>query len=187
MHHMVTRPDVRGYNAQRNTPSGEGMTLQRMLSLIAVGVITVAACSDRTTTAPGAALSQAPGVDKAGASSTDSVPPQLAASFNVSGRVLAVSRSAPVAGSADTLHFDSVAGAAIKVYRNVLVNGAATQVLAAETTSGAGGEYRVNGLAGGYYVVQAAAPAGSPYADSFAYVAGTASEMKTDVYLWRKP
>lgn len=153
--------------------------------VLAAACAGLAACSDRPVTAPDATSAQPNTVGTSGASSTDTIP-QLPAVFAVSGKVLGVSSSAAVAGSSDSLHFEPVAGARIKLYHNVLVNGTATQILAAETTSGADGAYRVTGLVGGYYIVQAAAPAGSAYADNFAYLAGTASEVKTDVYLWRK-
>jgi hypothetical protein len=117
----------------------------------------------------------------------DSTLPELPGSFRAYGRVLAVSVTAASAGSNDTLHFTPVAGAAIEIWRNLLVNGAATQELAARTTAGADGAFEVPGLAGGYYIVKAAPPAGSGYASNWEYLAGTRSEVKVDVFVWKEP
>ena len=156
------------------------------LLVAAAALIAIAACGEHPSTAPIDELERTAGIGKSNGAPNDSTPPPLATTFNLSGRVLAVTRTAPAPGVTDTLRYDPVAGVPLRVMRNLLVNGQATQVLAAETTSGASGEYRINGLAGGYYVIYATPPAGSPYASNHALVAGTANEVLANVYLWRK-
>ncbi|MEW5915394.1 MAG: hypothetical protein AB1762_03270 [Gemmatimonadota bacterium] len=116
----------------------------------------------------------------------DSMPP-LPEKVQLSGRVLAVTVIAPGPGVRDTLRFEAIAGAKVRVMRNLLVDGQATQRLAAERVTDANGAFTVRDLAGGYYVVYADPPAGSPYQSSFSYLAATKPEVKVDVYLWRRP
>jgi hypothetical protein len=113
--------------------------------------------------------------------------PRLPEKVQLSGRVLAVTVIAPAPGVRDTLRFDPIAGAKVRVMRNLLVDGKATQRLAAELVTDANGAFAVKDLAGGYYVVYADPPAGSPYQSSFSYLAATRPEVKVDVYLWRRP
>jgi len=70
----------------------------------------------------------------------------------------------------DTLRFDPIAGVNVRIMRNVLVNGVATQVLAAQLVTDALGRFAVKDLAGGYYVVYAEPPAGSVWSNSFSYL-----------------
>jgi hypothetical protein len=147
--------------------------------LAALALATVAACSDQTTTGPTAPLAK----ENANPSPGDTSH-YFAGDFTVHGRILGVSATTqPTAGS-DTLSFEPLAGAAVRIIRNVLVNGAATQELAAETVSNDDGVYSVGGLPAGYYIVEAAPPSGSSYAAGWSYLAGQASDVKVDVYLW---
>ena len=146
----------------------------------------IAACADSSTTGPDkqATLGIWPGPGSGGPD-TSRTPPSA---VRVHGRVLAVSVSGPAAGTGDTLHFEPVAGATVRVYRNVLVaDSVASEELVAQTTTSATGEYHFAGIPGGYYIVRAALPANSPYADNWAYLAATAADVKVDVYVWRKP
>ena len=160
--------------------------------VLVAATIAVAACSERPTTAPIDQLDQTADVGKSNGKSngtpndSSTTPPPLPATFNLSGRVLGVTRRAPAPGVTDTLRFDPLAGVPLRIMRNLLVNGQATQVLAAETTSGASGEFRVDALAGGYYVIYATAPAGSPWVSNHTLVAGTSNEVLANVYLWRQ-
>jgi hypothetical protein len=156
----------------------------RPLILVAA-VIALAACSDGPTTAPANELQQTPAIGKSNGTPNDSTPPPVLASFNLSGKVLGITRIAAAPGVADTLRHDPIPGIPLRIMRNLLVNGQATQQLAAEMTSGANGEYRVT-LPGGYYVVYATAPAGSPYVSNHALVAGTATDVTANVYLGQK-
>jgi hypothetical protein len=105
----------------------------------------------------------------------------------VSGRVLAVVVISPTPDVRDTLRFEPIAGAKLRVMRNLLVDGKAVQRLAAELVSDANGTYALRDLPGGYYVVYADPPAGSQYSSSFSYLAATKPEVKLDIYLWRRP
>ena len=160
------------------------MRVHRTALVLAATVIGLAACADHTTTAPDTGQRGATGTDGVGRAPGDTIA-ELPSSARVHGRVLGVSVTAPVQGSADTLSFEPVAGAPIKIYRNVLVDGGATQVLAAETISGGSGEYEVQGLEGGYYIIRVTAPAGVPYSDNWEYLAATSSDVEVNVYHWR--
>jgi hypothetical protein len=125
------------------------------------------------------------GSDGPGASApVDTMKPPPTIPFRVSGRILGVRVTH---GSADTLAFEPIVGARIRIHRNILVDGEARQVLAAETTSGANGAYDVKSLAGGYYIVSVEAPPGSRYRDGWTYLSGISPEVKLDVHLWPKP
>jgi hypothetical protein len=155
--------------------------------IVFAAVFALAACGERPATAPAEELGQLADIGKSKTTpgdSTASPPPPLPATFNLSGRVYGVTRIAPAPGVRDTLRHDPLAGVPLRVMRNLLVDGKATQVLAAETTSGSAGEFRLNGLAGGYYVIYATAPPGSPWLSTYTLVAGTSNEVVANVYLW---
>ncbi len=119
-----------------------------------------------------------------GAPSTDTthaVPPKV----RVSGRILGVTFTVPTQGS-DSMHFEPVRHAKIRVMQNVLVNGESSQVLAVEMLSDDAGGYMIKDLPGGYYVVYAYPPAGSAYAQNWSYLAALDPEVKLDVYVWKK-
>jgi hypothetical protein len=115
----------------------------------------------------------------------DTMPP-LPEKVATSGRVLAIVVIPPTTGGRDTLRFDPIAGAKVRIMRNLLVDGKATQRLAAELVTDANGAFAVKDLPGGYYVVYADPPAGSPYNSSFSYLFANKPEVKVDVYLWRR-
>ena len=115
----------------------------------------------------------------------DTIPPRPE-KVNVSGRVLGVVVITPAPGVRDTLRFDPIAGVNVRIMRNVLVNGVAKQVLAAELVSDAAGRFAVKDLAGGYYVVYAEPPAGSIWSNSFSYLDANRPEVSVDVFLWRR-
>ena len=183
------------------------MTLHRTLVLV-TAAFTLAACSDRSTTAPVEELGQAADVGKSNTTPSDSArtpppppttpttpappprdtaitPPPTVASFTLSGKVLGLTRTT-ASNSADTLRADPIPGIPIRIMRNLLVNGQATQTLAAETTSDANGEYRATGLAGGYYVAYANPAAGSVWASNYVLIAGTTPNVTANIYLGRK-
>lgn len=112
--------------------------------------------------------------------------PRIPEKVAVSGRVLGMVLIEPAPGVRDTIRVDPVAGAKVRIMRNVLVNGVATQVLALELTTDAAGRFGVKDLPGGYYVAYADPPAGSPWAPSWAYFSATSSAVNVDVYLWKR-
>ncbi len=109
----------------------------------------------------------------------------LPASVRVTGQVLGVSAREPISGGADTLRFQPIPGARITVLRNVLVNGQAAQELAATLSAGGDGRFRLDDLAGGHYIVRAAAP-GSGYAEGWEYLPATRRAVEVNVYLWKE-
>lgn len=115
----------------------------------------------------------------------DSASAGLPASVRVTGQILGVNAREPVAGSADTLRFEPIPNARITVMRNIIVNGQSAQELAATLSADAAGRFRLDDLAGGYYIVQAAAP-GSGYAAGWEYLPATRDVVELDVYLWRE-
>lgn len=141
----------------------------------------VTACSESMPTEPAAASANTIAKSPTGTDTSTTNPPPVL--FNLSGRVLGV--DAVRGQGSDTLHFTPIAGASVKLVRNVLVDGTATQLAAGETTSASNGTYHFTNLAGGYYIVNVAPPAGSPYTSSWNYVAGTAASVVVDVFLWR--
>ncbi|MGH7628110.1 MAG: carboxypeptidase-like regulatory domain-containing protein [Gemmatimonadales bacterium] len=120
-----------------------------------------------------------------GSAAGDSTSAALPASVRVTGRILGVSATGPVSGPTDTLRFEPIPGARIEVRRNVLVNGQAAQELAATLSADAEGRFRLDALAGGHYIVQAAAP-GSGYAAGWEYLPATRSAVEINLYLWKE-
>lgn len=114
----------------------------------------------------------------------DTMPP-LPEKVAVSGRVLGMVAVTPTAGSRDTMRFDPVPGARVRIMRNVLVNGASSQVLSVELVTDANGRFSAS-LAGGYFVVYAEPPAGTIWSKSFSYLAANRPEVSVDVYLWKR-
>jgi len=135
------------------------------------------ACGETSSTEPAVAANT---VAKTPPTDTTKPPPS---SFNLTGKALGVDA---VAGQGnDTLHFTPIAGATVKLMRNVLVNGQATQVEAGQTTTSASGAYQFSNLAGGYYIVYVTPPTGSPYISNWSYVEGLAPAVDVNVFLWR--
>jgi hypothetical protein len=149
--------------------------------LFTIGMATLAACSDQTSTGPAQATKSA---------TSDPTPGDTthgySGSFDVHGRVLGVAVLAPSPGVQDTLDYTPLSGAKIRIIHNLLVNGEAKQELAAETVSDAQGAYAVSGLEGGYYIVEADPPAGSAYAAGDEYLSGQSSDVTLNVYLWKQ-
>jgi len=150
--------------------------------LATIALATLAACADHGAAGPTAPLARGAATPAPGDSSH-----YFAGEFTAHGHILGVVGTAPTPGSNDTLRFEPLAGSRIRVVRNLLVNGVATQELAAETVSDDDGAYAVSGLAAGYYIVQADPPSGSPYAGGFSYLPGQSSDVQVDVYLWKQP
>lgn len=109
----------------------------------------------------------------------------LPASVRVAGRIIGVSAAAPVAGSTDTLRHEPIPHARITVKRNILVNGQSAQELAATLSADAEGRFHLDGLRGGYYIVEASAP-GSGYRDGWEYLPATRAAVEVNLYLWRQ-
>jgi hypothetical protein len=118
-----------------------------------------------------------PGV--AGIDTTPGAPPKV----KVSGRVVGVT-PAP-AGSADSLKYEGIARAKVRIMRNVVVNGTVSEVLAIELLSNNAGDFTVNDLPGGYYVVYADPPAGSIFQKSWTYLSALQTQVAVQVYLWK--
>ena len=136
------------------------------------------ACSD-----PTAPLEQ--GVAQYNGPLTPDTTPATPAKVRVTGHVLGATAHAPT-GTGDSISFEPVPHARLRIMRNVIVDGTATQVLAIELLTGDHGEYTVTGLPGGYYIVYAYPPTGSVYADNWSYLAAMQTEVTTDVYVWKK-
>jgi hypothetical protein len=109
----------------------------------------------------------------------------LPASVTVTGQVLGVSAREPVAGSTDTLGHDPLPHARVALKRNILVNGQSAQEPAGTFIADAEGRFRIEGLRGGYYIIEASAPA-SGYRDGWDYLPATRSAVEVNVYLWRE-
>jgi hypothetical protein len=101
--------------------------------------------------------------------------------MHVFGRVLAIVRVAGAAGN-DTLRFDPIAGATIKLWHNVLSNGNASSVLVGQAASGPNGSYDFPQQPGGYYWVAVSAPSSSGYGDATSLVPLDA-QAEVNVYL----
>jgi hypothetical protein len=106
-------------------------------------------------------------------------------SVRVSGQVLGVSATGPVSGSTDTLRFEPIPHARITLKRNILVGGESAQELAAELSADGSGRFRLDGLRGGYYIVEAAAP-GSGYRAGWEYLPATQPTVELTIYLWKE-
>ena len=109
--------------------------------------------------------------------------PGAPAKVKVSGRILGVT-PAP-AGSADSLHYEAIGRARIRIMHNVIVGGQASEVLAVELVANDAGEFTVNNLPGGYYIVYADPPAGSIYQKSWSYLSAMQTQVSLSVYLWK--
>jgi len=102
-------------------------------------------------------------------------------SMHIHGRVLAIV-PVPATSSGDTLRFDAIGGASVKVQRNTLVNGVATQTVVAQVKTGTDGRYDIPSQPGGYYVVTATGAGGSGYGENYVLVP-VKSDAEVDVYL----
>jgi len=153
------------------------MRRQGVLWLVLV-VIVGAACGETTAPLPTGFASY---TGPLGPDTTQQAPARV----KVSGKVLGVSVNLPGV-SGDTLAFEPIPRTRLRIMRNVLVEGSATQVLAVELLAGAHGEYTVTGLPGGYYIVYAYPPSGSVWADNWTYLPAMQAEVTADVYLWKK-
>jgi hypothetical protein len=143
----------------------------------AAALAVVLACSDASTslTSP----------DASARAAGDTTATGLPTSVRVTGRILGVSAREPVAGSTDTLRHTPLPHARITLKRNVLVNHQAAQELAGEFIADVDGRFAIEGLRGGHYIIEAAAP-GSGYRAGWEYLAATRSELAVDVYLWKE-
>lgn len=112
------------------------------------------------------------------------------ATTRIHGRVLlsAAGRSTVVTDTTPpgTLAHDPVPGATVRVRRNYMLNGVATQELVATVTADAAGRYDIPTLPGGYYVVYATGPAGSALGESWELVPIKA-DVEVNVYLRTGP
>ena len=147
--------------------------------------LAVAACSDAGPLVPesDAAAGSVAGGSRPGRDSSGTSAP-LPTSVRASGRILSVSFVTPQAGSTDSLRFAPVPNARVEILRNVIENGVAVSKLERELTADANGAWSASGLAGGYYIVKAAAPVGSGLRDGWEYLPATKVEVQKDVYLW---
>ena len=116
-------------------------------------------------------------------SAGDTTAAGLPASVTVTGQVFGVSAREPVAGSADTLRHEPLPYARITLKRNILVNGQSAQEPAGTFSADSKGRFRIEGLRGGYYIIEASAP-GSGYRDGWEYLPATRSAIHLNIYLW---
>lgn len=149
--------------------------------LVTIGMAALAACSDQTSTGPAPDIATTAGGPAPGDTSHSFV-----GEFTVHGQALGVTATAASPGAQDTLNYTPLSGVKIRIIHNLLVNGEATQELAAETVSDDKGAFTVSGLEGGYYIVEAEPPAGSQYAASQEYLAGQSPDVTLNVYLWKQ-
>ena len=147
--------------------------------LVTLGTAALAACSDQTSTGPAQDVAITTATPAPGDSSHS-----FAGEFTVHGQVLGVTATTASPGVQDTLNYTPLSGVKIRIIHNLLVNGEATQELAAETVSDDEGAFAVSGLEGGYYIVEAEPPAGSRYAAGQEYLAGQSPDVTLNVYLW---
>jgi hypothetical protein len=150
----------------------------RPVSAAALAALVLACSTDQPTGLDITRTSGPPGAADTGAAG-------FPASVRVTGRILGVSATAPVADRADTLHFTPVAGARVTIKRNILVNGQSEQEGAATLTADRDGQFGLQ-LKRGYYVVEADAP-GSGFAAGWEYLPATRSSVDLAVYMWKEP
>jgi len=146
--------------------------------LLLAGALGAAACAADTSTITGRELKdQTQHAAGNGDTSSKSTP----VTMHVFGRVLAIVRIPGAAGN-DTLRFDPIAGATIKLWHNVLSNGNASSVLVGQVTSGSNGAYEFPQQTGGYYWVAVSAPSSSGFGDAWSLVPLDA-QAEVNVYL----
>jgi len=105
---------------------------------------------------------------------------------HLTGRVLGETFTQPTPSSPDSLQATPVAGAVIKLYHNVLVDGTATSVYVGQVTSGADGSYQFSNLPVGYYLLRTSIESG-PWAGNYLHYANAnAAEVAVDLLLWRQ-
>ena len=75
-----------------------------------------------------------------------------------------------------------IAGATVQAIRNAIVNGVRSQAIAAEVRSDSAGVYEMPPLPGGYYIVSATAPQGSPLR-GFPELVPLTARAHVDIYL----
>jgi len=152
--------------------------------LIAIAACTAvaAACGASDASAPNERISDR---HVSGDTGTTTTP----ATTRIHGRVLlsAAGRATVVTDTTPpgTLAHDPVPGATVRVRRNQMVNGVATQELVATVTADAAGRYEIPTLPGGYYVVYASPPDGTALGESWELVPIKA-DVEVNVYL-REP
>jgi hypothetical protein len=113
------------------------------------------------------------------------IPTGYTGTARIGGRVLSTARKPGATGN-DTLSYDGIAGAKVTLKRNLLVNGAATQVTLGITTTDAQGNYAFTNAPGGYYVVYASGPAGGGWSDSYTLTLADRPLVTSNIYLWKQ-
>ena len=148
-----------------------------------IAAATLAACDNDDATSPSA-------LDRLDSRSTgtngDSTNAPTVGSFDLRGTVYLMSIVTPAVAGQDSLVRTPLAGATIELRRNLLVDGKATQTVVGTVTSAADGSYSFAGLAGGYYVAYGHPPAGSGLTETLEYVAGTQSQVTTNLFMWKR-
>src|SRR5687768_6480935 len=158
-------------------------TRQAALSLTTILAATACAAADTA----GPESRDAPSVTGDGAAAragaADTTTP-VAASSRVRGRVRLATWRAPGQGtaSADTTQHTPVAGATLKLYRNLLVDGRGVSRFVMQTTSAADGSYTFGQLEGGYYLVYTSVPGVA--GEHLDYLAATRADVTLDVTVW---
>jgi hypothetical protein len=162
--------------------------MKRTLTILvaSASLAALAACDSGSTPPENTRLLMTNGSDSSGAvrvdTTTYSTDPVL-----VWGRVVAIAEIVPQPGSNDTLRFEPVSGATVRLVRNVRVNGVVEQESVAQTTSGPDGDYRVESVPGGYYIIDVTVPASSPYISGYGYLHALPPMATQVVHLRKKP
>jgi hypothetical protein len=155
-------------------------------SILAVAILAVAACSDDDVSTAPAAHGDASVADVAargGAAAADTTRP-IAGTARVQGRVRGAAWRAPGQGSADTTRLTPIAGATLRLYRNVLVDGRGVSRFVGQTTSAADGSYSFGEIEGGYYLVYTSVPGMS--GEHLDYLPATTPSVTLNVTIWRR-
>ena len=156
---------------------------------VLLAAVALAACS-RDSQTPSEPVTLPSSLVTAGSTHTpgdSSGTPVYTGLVHLTGRVLGQTFTLPTAGSPDSLHSTPVAGAVVKLYHNVLIDGAGVSVYVGEVTSGADGSYQFSSLPAGYYLLRTSVGSG-PWAGSYLhYVAANAADVTVDISLWSAP
>ena len=154
----------------------------RMGLLLAVAL---AACSGETA-APSLNAAKDGVLGQSAASGSDtSAAIGYTGTVHLTGRVLGQTQSAGAPG-ADSLQATPLAGAVVKLYRNVLQNGEGTSIDVGQFTTRADGSYEFSNLSAGYYLLRTNIAEGPWSSNTLSYVTANAASVTVDVRIWKR-
>ena len=158
----------------------------RHTALTIATTLAAVACAATDSTSPGAgpAASVSDATRGAAATADTGRTPAPSGPSRVGGRVRVATWRAPGQGSADTTQHTPVAGATLRLHRNVLVDGRGVSRFVAQTTSAADGSYSFGQIEGGYYLVYTSVPGIA--GEHLDYLAATSANVTLDVTVWRR-